>query len=258
MSQHVAVVGGGPAGLTAAIYTARAGLQTTVYDADEPILARNAHLENVPGFPAGVNARTFLENTREQAERAGVEFVEARVEHVARDNDHDSNGEAGDDSTNEDGDNENRFVVETDAGERDAFDFVVAASWPDSSYLEAFELERIDRGSKTMLSTDEFARTDVEGLYAAGRLARQYHQAVVAAGHGATAGLTVVDDSDVAYYHDWVTPEGYFTGRDRELPPGCEEIDEAERQERERESLEALRELSPSDRPTQHPSVDDD
>ncbi|MXR20909.1 NAD(P)/FAD-dependent oxidoreductase [Halobacterium bonnevillei] len=238
MTQRVAVVGGGPAGLTAAIYTARAGLQTTVYDAGEPILARNAHLENVPGFPAGVNARTFLENTREQADRAGVEFVDARVEHVERDND-------------------GRFVVDTDAGASGAADFVVAASWPDSSYLEAFELERIDRGSKTMLSTDEFARTDVEGLYAAGRLARQYHQAVVAAGHGATAGLTVVDDSDVAYYHDWVAPDGYFTGRGRELPPGCEEIEETERRERERESLSALRALSPADSPTQHPSVDD-
>jgi thioredoxin reductase (NADPH) len=240
MSQRVAVVGGGPAGLTAAIYTARAGLQTTVYDAGEPILARNAHLENVPGFPAGVNARTFLENTREQADRAGVEFVDVRVEHVERDG--------------------QTFRVQTDDADADTdvADFVVAASWPDSSYLEGFELERIDRGSKTMLSTDEFARTDVEGLYAAGRLARQYHQAVVAAGHGATAGLTVVDDSDVAYYHDWVAPDGYFTGRGRELPPGCEEIDETERQERERESLDALHALAPADSPTQHPSVDDD
>lgn len=240
MTERVAVVGGGPAGLTAAIYTARAGLETTVYDADEPILARNAHLENVPGFPAGVNARTFLKATREQADRAGVEFVDARVEHVARADDHDG------------------FRVETKAGDADAADFVVAASWPDASYLDGFELERIDRGSKTMLSVDEFARTDVDGLYAAGRLARQYHQAVVAAGHGATAGLTVVDDSDVPYYHDWVTPDGYFTGRGRDLPPGCEEIGEEERRERERESLEALEALSPAAPPTQHPSVEDE
>ena len=240
MTERVAVVGGGPAGLTAAIYTARAGLETTVYDAGEPILARNAHLENVPGFPAGINARTFLDTTREQAADAGAAFVEARVEHVAR------------------ADAADGFVVETDAGDSDHADFVLAASWPDSSYLEDFELERIDRGSKTMLSVDEVARTDVDGLYAAGRLARQYHQAVVAAGHGATAGLTIVDDSDVAYYHDWVAPDGYFTGRGRELPPGCVEIDEAERQERERASLDRLAELSLSDSPTQHPSVEED
>ncbi|GAA0273428.1 hypothetical protein GCM10009000_106400 [Halobacterium noricense] len=232
------MVGGGPAGLTAAIYTARAGLDTTVYDAGEPILARNAHLENVPGFPAGVNARTFLDATRQQAENAGVEFVEARVEHVT--------------GTDDD------FHVETDDAGTDATDFVVAASWPDSSYLDDFELSRIDRGSKTMLDVDQFGRTDLDGVYAAGRVARQYHQTVVAAGHGATVGLTVIDDSDVPHYHDWVAPEGYFTGRDRDVPPGCEEIDEAERREREQASLDALAALSPTDPPTMHPSVEDD
>ncbi|WP_232701188.1 NAD(P)/FAD-dependent oxidoreductase [Halobacterium wangiae] len=236
MSQRVAVVGGGPAGLTAAIYTARAGLETTVFDAGEPILARNAHLENVPGFPAGVNARTFLEATREQARRAGVEFVDERVERVTR-------ADGG---------------FRLDAEEAHEADFVVAASWPDVSYLDDFELERIERGSKTMLSVDEFARTEVEGLYAAGRVARQYHQAVVAAGHGATAGLAVVEDSDEPIYHDWVAPEGYFTGRDRDVPPGCVEIDEAEREEREAESLRALSAFAAADPPTMHPSVDDE
>jgi len=238
MTEHVAVVGGGPAGLTAAIYTARAGLETTVYDGGEPILARNAHLENVPGFPAGVNARTFLDATRQQAEDADVAFVEANVERVAA--------------------TESGFRVETEDADTDAADFVVAASWPDSSYLDDFELSRIDRGSKTMLDVDEFGRTDADGVYAAGRLARQYHQTVVAAGHGATVGLTVVDDSDAPHYHDWVAPEGYFTDRDRDVPPGCEEIGEAERRERERESLDALAELSPAAPPTMHPSVADD
>jgi thioredoxin reductase (NADPH) len=237
MTEHVAVVGGGPAGLTAAIYTARAGLETTVFDAGEPILARNAHLENVPGFPAGVNARTFLEATREQATEAGVEFREERVEDVT--------------------DTADGFRVH--AEQRYDADFVVAASWPDSSYLAGFELERIDRGSKTMLSVDEFGRTDVDGIYAAGRIARQYHQTVVAAGHGATVGLTVVDDSEEPHYHDWVAPDGYFTERDRELPPGCEEIGDEERERRHEESVERLQELADADPdpPTQHPSVED-
>ena len=237
MTERVGVVGGGPAGLMAATYTARAGLDTTVFDGGEPILARNAHLENVPGFPAGVNARSFLEATREQAETAGVSFVDEHVETVAGDR---------------------PFTVETESGTEYTADFVVAASWPDTSYLAEFDVERVQRGSKTMLVADRFARLDVDGLYAAGRVARQYHQAVVAAGHGATAGLTVVEDSDAAYYHDWVAPEGYFTGRDRDVPPGTAEIEEAERRERESESLEALADISPSEPPTQHPSVDDE
>jgi thioredoxin reductase len=221
----------------AATYTARAGLDTTVFDGGEPILARNAHLENVPGFPAGVNARTFLDATREQAADAGVSFVDEHVEAVTGDR---------------------PFTVETESGVEHAADFVVAASWPNTSYLDEFDVERVQRGSKTMLVADRFARLDVDGLYAAGRVARQYHQAVVAAGHGATAGLTVIADSDVNYYHDWVAPDRYFTGRDREVPPGCEEIDETERREREEKSLEALAALSPADPPTQHDRVDDE
>jgi thioredoxin reductase (NADPH) len=238
MTERVAVVGGGPAGLMAATYTARAGLDTTVFDGGESILARNAHLENVPGFPAGVNARTFLDATREQASEAGVTFVDEHVESVT-------------------GDRPFGVTTEATGGEHRA-DFVVAASWPDVSYLDGFDVDRVERGSKTMLDTDDFARTSADGIYAAGRVARQYHQAVVAAGHGATAGLTVVEDSDANFYHDWVAPDGYFTGRGRDVPPGCEEVDEADRRARERASLDALAALSPADPPTMHPSVEDD
>jgi Thioredoxin reductase len=58
-TRDVCIVGAGPAGLTAGLFTARAGLDTLVVNAGEPILRRNAHLENVPGFPAGVNSRLF-------------------------------------------------------------------------------------------------------------------------------------------------------------------------------------------------------
>jgi len=81
-TRDVCIVGGGVAGLTAGIFTARAGLDTLILDSGESILARNAHLENVPGFPAGVNARRFLEMTRDQAERNGCTIREARVTSV--------------------------------------------------------------------------------------------------------------------------------------------------------------------------------
>jgi len=235
----VAVVGGGVSGLTAATFTARAGLDTAVFDAGEPIVARNAHLENVPGFPAGVNARTFLSLSREQAAEAGASFREERVTDVSADGD--------------------GFVVTGD--DEYAFDYLVAASWSDPEYLEGTGVEFIEQGSKTYVETGENGRTGVDGLYAAGRLAGRYHQTVVAAGSGAEAALSLVEDSDVAFYHDWVAPEGYFTGRDRPLPPGCEEIPEDEREERERASRERMREAfadPQSEPPTMHPSVETD
>lgn len=239
MNSHVVIIGGGVAGLTAATYTARAGLDTTVVNDGESILARNAHLENIPGFPLGVNARTFLDLCRAGAQEYGTTLADGRVTDV------DNTGEG--------------FLVETAEGERRTASFVIAASWSDASYLSEMDgVGLITRGSKTYIDVDEHGRTGVDRLYAAGRLAEKPHQTAVCAGHGAEVALTLIEDSDRPYYHDWVTPEGYFSERGRDIPPGCEEIDEADRRERERVANERLREAftePQSDPPTMHPSV---
>ncbi|WP_324661828.1 FAD-dependent oxidoreductase [Haloarcula sediminis] len=237
----VVVVGGGVAGLSAALFTARAGLATTVVSTGESILERNAHLENFPGFPAGVNPRLLLELLEEQAADAGVEFADGRVQRVTRDG--------------------GAFELVDADGEGYEADYVVAASWSDATYLEGLDVDFLDRGSKTFVGVDEFGSTSVDGLYAAGRLAEKHHQTVVAAGDGAQVGIAVVEDSDAKFYHDWTVPEGYFTERDREVPPGCEEIDDAERKRREAESLERMREAFAEPHPgepTMHPSVAND
>ncbi|ELY50783.1 NAD(P)/FAD-dependent oxidoreductase [Natronococcus jeotgali] len=244
--RDVCIVGGGVAGLAASILTARAGLDTLVVDGGESILARNASLENYPGFPDGIDARRYLQLTREQARNAGATFELGRVtsvEPVAED------------------DLEAGFVLETDGGEPLEARRVIAASWADSDYLVPLDVGRIQRGNKHFVSVDEGGRTAVDGVYAAGRIAGEPHQAIVAAGHGAKVGFAVIHDADVNFYQDWVVPEGYFTGRGREVPPGCEEIDDEERRrrdERARETmLEALSEPL-AERPTMHPSVERD
>jgi len=242
-TRDVCIVGAGPAGLTAGIFTARAGLDALVLDGGDPILERNAHLENVPGFPAGVSARRFLELTREQAERNDCPVREGRVEGVA---------------VGEDG----RFEVSVaDSDERLLAEYVVCTSWADSDYLADVEgVGLIQRGSKTYVDVDEHGESDVDGLYAAGRLAETHHQTVVAAGDGASVALTVIDDSEVPFYHDWVAPEGYFTERGREIPPGCEEISDEEREQREREAREVMRNHFSDphpEEPSQHPSIEE-
>ncbi|MFA9415076.1 FAD-binding protein [Natrinema sp. HArc-T2] len=259
--RDVCIVGGGTAGLAASIFTARAGLDTLVIsegpspsssrtqsgdDGGESILARNASLENYPGFPDGVDARRYLQLTREQARNAGAGFELGRV----------TRAEPVDETDLEAG-----FVLETDGGDPIETRRVIAASWSDSEYLVPLDVGRIQRGSKHFVDTDDAGRTTVDGVYAAGRLADEPHQAIVAAGHGAKVGLAVIHDSDANFYHDWVVPAGYFTGRGREVPPGCEEIDDAERRERDEQArtrmLEAFAE--PLDEvPTMHPSVEDD
>ncbi|RZH66505.1 NAD(P)/FAD-dependent oxidoreductase [Natrinema altunense] len=244
--RDVCIVGGGVAGLTASIFTARGGLDTLVVDGGESILARNASLENFPGFPDGVDARRHLRLTREQARTAGAEFELGRVVRA---------------EPVTEGALEEGFVLETEGGEPLEARRVIAASWPTSDYLEPLDVGRMQRGSKHFVSVDEGGRTAVDGVYAAGRIADEPHQAVVAAGHGAKAALAVLYDADVPFYQDWVVPEGYFTGRDREVPPGCEEIDDEERRRRDERARETMREAfgDPLDEePTMHPSVDRD
>ncbi|MFB6179365.1 MAG: NAD(P)-binding protein [Halorientalis sp.] len=256
--RDVAVVGGGVAGLTAGVFTARHGLDTLLLDSeagtptgnrpqaddgDESILKRNAHLENVPGFPAGVDARLFLEMLGDQADRAGCDRIQAQVTDAALTADG-----AG-------------FSIETSGGDNYEAKYLVAATRNTVDYLRGIDgLGFVDR-EKTFVECNECGETGVDGLYVAGRLAEKPYQTAICAGHGAEVAVTLLDDHERPFYHDWIAPEGYFSGRDRDVPPGCEEIDDAEREAREQESLEVMREYfadpHPSE-PTQHPSVADD
>lgn len=78
------IVGGGPAGLTAAIYLSRFHLDVVVVDEGRSRADWIPVARNVPGFPDGISGAALLARMREQAQRYGVEILTARVSRLDR------------------------------------------------------------------------------------------------------------------------------------------------------------------------------
>ena len=201
----VVVIGGGPAGSTAGIFTARYGLDTLVFDRGRSSIRRCAHLENYPGFPAGIDIETFYGLLHDHIREAGCALREDLVESVTAL----ETPVAGE------------FVVDPQDGEQVTTRRVVAATRYDGEYLWPVnaDSEMIttseDNGDKTEQFNKDYPNADgstpIEGLYVATPSGAD-EQAIIAAGRGGVTARTLLRDyrrasglpETLADHYDWV------------------------------------------------------
>ena len=178
----VAVVGGGPAGLSCALFTAKNGLETTVFDTDGTWMHK-AHLFNYPGV-GSIDGSTLLDRMRNQVD--GFDAERRQGEAV--------------DSISVDGDG---FTVETDADSVEAT-YVILATGADRDLAEELGCSFSDG----VVDVDVTMETSIENVYATGAMVRKEEwQAVISAGDGAAAALNVLSKERGDHFHDFDTPD---------------------------------------------------
>jgi thioredoxin reductase (NADPH) len=178
---HVAIVGGGPAGLSAALFAQKNGLEATVFDTDGTWMHK-AHLFNYPGI-GSQDGTAYIETLRTQVDSFGV----TREQGV----------EVTDVSASDGG-----FTVSTDDGNHEA-DYVVLATGANRDLAEALDCAF----DGDVVDVDVTMETSVDDAYATGAMVRaEEWQAVISAGDGAAAALNILTKERGEHFHDFDVP----------------------------------------------------
>lgn len=141
--KEVVIIGTGPAGLTAAIYSARADLSPLVLEGHEPggQLTLTTDVENFPGFPEGVLGPELMSNMKKQASRFGAEFIPTMVTNVDL--------------------SKRPFTIETEKGDKYSAKTVIISTGASAKFLGLDkEKELTGKGVSTCATCDGFFYRD--------------------------------------------------------------------------------------------------
>lgn len=172
----VAVVGAGPAGASAATFTARAGLNTVLVDADQS-MTRRAWIPNHLGFPDGISGPDLVDRGKEQATRAGAKLVTAKVRALER--------------------AEGAFRLQLEDGTALEARQVILCLGVNVELARAAGAT-IRPGTepriKEVVAVDPQGRTGIPGLWAAGTCAGTSVHTIITAGDGARVAINLISE----------------------------------------------------------------
>ncbi|UVI33212.1 FAD-dependent oxidoreductase [Paenibacillus spongiae] len=178
----IIVIGAGPAGGSAALFTAKAGKKTLLIDSDQSV-TRKAWVKNHYGL-AEVNGPDLVEIGKQQAQSFGAELVMTKAVSIAKTDD--------------------GLRVETESGSYEAKHVILATGF----FNDLAESSGIttkpgtEPRVKTIIDTDASGRTNVEGVWAAGTIAGVSVHTIITAGDGAKVAINVISELNGERYVD--------------------------------------------------------
>ena len=170
----VAIVGGGPAGASAATFTSRAGLQTVVIDADAG-MTRRAMVNNHLGFPEGVKGPDLVDNGKLQAARAGAEIVDGKVVTLEKRDD--------------------AFELRTEDGKSFEAKQVILTLGANAELARTAGIatkEGTEPRIREIVDVDGQGRSNVPGVWAAGTIAGASVHTIITSGDGARVAVNLI------------------------------------------------------------------
>jgi thioredoxin reductase (NADPH) len=175
----VAIVGGGPAGASAATFTARAGLQTVLIDADAG-MTRRAMVNNHLGFPTGVTGPELVDSGKAQAAAAGAEVVAGKVVELAT------------------GGQDGALSLKTEDGQSYEAKQVILTLGANLDLAKQGGID-VKPGTepriKEVVAVDSEGRTNLPGVWAAGTAAGVSVHTIITAGDGARVAINLISST---------------------------------------------------------------
>lgn len=179
----VAIIGGGPAGQSAAVFTSKAGLKTLLID-NEKGLTQRALLKNHYGIKE-ITGAALVENGRKQAEGFGTEFIKAQVATISKQNE--------------------GFDIQAEDGNVYSARQVILATGANAALAKAIGLKIKDgreKYVKTVIDADESGHTSIDGIWAAGVAAGVSVHTIVTSGDGAKKAINLISELKGERYVD--------------------------------------------------------